>query len=136
MKHLFAAGHKKTHRKTVTDADVARFEAGLVHPVCSTFALAREMEWASRLFVLEMKDADEEGIGTMLQIDHKSPAFPGEELEIVAEVTEQKGNSLTCAITVKAAGRLVATGFTGQKILKKEKLAGLLLAIKTQNGQR
>ena len=130
MKQFFLPGDKKTYRKIISENDVARFEAGLVHQVCSTFALAREMEWASRLFVLEMKEEDEEGIGTMLHIDHRGPAFPGEELEIIAEVTGQKGNSLTCGITVLAAGRLVATGQTGQKILKKEKLAALMATAK------
>ena len=41
---------------------------GLVHTVLSTFALGRELEWAARLFVLEMKSVDEEGIGTELFI--------------------------------------------------------------------
>src|SRR5690606_11387355 len=109
MNLLFTPGHVLQHRKIVTEADIAEFEQGVVHRVCSTFALAREMEWASRLFVLQMKDDDEEGIGTMLHIDHVGPAFIGEELEISAEYRELKGNSLTCAIVVKAAGRLVAT---------------------------
>ena len=45
-----------------------------VHPFYSTFALGRDVEWACRQFVLEMKEEDEEGIGTFLNITHKSPA--------------------------------------------------------------
>ena len=41
---------------------------GLVHTVLSTFALGRELKWVARLFVLEMKSVDEEGIGTELFI--------------------------------------------------------------------
>ncbi|MFC6999351.1 thioesterase family protein [Rufibacter roseus] len=126
MKNSFSPGCVKVYRKTVTESDFARFESGLVHPVCSTFALGQAMEWASRLFVLEMKDPDEEGIGTMLHIDHVGPALEGEELEIRAEFKELKGNFLLCDITVKAGERLVATGQTGQKILKKEKIERLL----------
>lgn len=126
MKNPFQVGAKKVYYKTVTEADFARFESGLVHQVCSTFALAQAMEWASRLFVLEMKEEDEDGIGIMLHIDHQGPAFAGEMLTIDAIFTELKGNALTCDILVRVGERLVATGQTGQKILKKEKIERLL----------
>ncbi|MBC3538088.1 thioesterase family protein [Rufibacter sediminis] len=126
MRNPFQEGNTKSCQKVVTEADFARFEAGLVHPVCSTFALAQAMEWASRLFVLEMKDPDEEGIGTMLHIDHHAPAFAGETLEIEATYNTLHQNELRCTISVKAGERLVATGQTGQKILKKEKIHRLL----------
>ena len=64
--------------------DIAKFEGKTVHPVCSTFALAAYIEWSSRLFVLEMKEEDGEGIGTSLTIYHKSAALVNEELEIEA----------------------------------------------------
>jgi fluoroacetyl-CoA thioesterase len=126
MRNPFQAQDTKVYLKTVTDQDLARFEDGLVHPVCSTFSLGQAMEWASRLFVLEMKDEDEEGIGTMLHIDHVGPAFPGETLQVEALFKELTGNSLVCDITVRVGDRLVATGQTGQKILKKEKIHRLL----------
>ncbi|QHL86162.1 hypothetical protein GU926_01340 [Nibribacter ruber] len=126
MQHLFEPGATQEYRKTVTAAEFARFEAGLVHPVCSTFALGQAMEWASRLFVLKMRDPDEEGIGTMLHIDHQGPAFEGEELVVVATYKSLTGNALLCDISVHAGERLVATGQTGQKILKKEKIHRLL----------
>lgn len=126
MQNPFSTGSAKVYVKTVTEADFARFETGLVHPVCSTFSLAQAMEWASRLFVLEMKEADEEGIGSMLHIEHLGPAFEGEELRIVAVFQKLTGNSLLCDITVMVGERLVAKGQTGQKILKTEKLQRLL----------
>ncbi|RYD70759.1 MAG: hypothetical protein EOP53_24825 [Sphingobacteriales bacterium] len=125
MKLIFSAGDTKIYRKKVEFTDIAVFGSGIVHEVCSTFVLAKEIEWASRLFVLEMKEADEEGIGTMLHIDHLSPAFPGEELIITAKYQKLDGNYLTCGIKAEANGRLVATGQTGQKIVKKAKLAAL-----------
>ena len=61
MKNPFKSGDQKTYRHRVTEADIARFESGLVHPFYATFALGRDAEWAGRLFVLEMKEEGEEG---------------------------------------------------------------------------
>lgn len=122
MKDLFKVGDNKLYKVLVTEADVAAFHEKIVHHVCSTFALAREMEYSSRLFVIDMKDEDEEGIGTFVTVEHKGPAFVGEELEITATVKELNGNEIICNIQVIANDRLVATGETGQKVLLKRKL--------------
>lgn len=110
---------------TVQADDVARFKGEVVHPVCSTFTLAREIEWTTRQFVLRMRDEDEEGVGTFLSIDHQGPAFVGEEVRIVAQVESLTGNELICTYTASTDKRLVAAGKTGQKILKREKLKKL-----------
>ncbi len=75
MKEIFKPGDKKIYTHKVTEQDAAVFETGMVHPVYATFALSRDAEWACRQFVLEMKDADEEGIGTYLTVNHISPAL-------------------------------------------------------------
>ena len=108
---------------------MASFQGKVVHPVCATFTLAREIEWATRQFVLEMRDDDEEGIGTSLTIDHRGPAFVGEEIVFTAWVDEIKDYELTCTYEAKVGERLVATGKTGQKILKREKIARLFTKI-------
>ena len=120
MKELFRPGDEKVHRKVIERSDTASFQGTQVHPVVSTFALAREIEWSTRLFVLEMKDEDEEGIGTMLSIHHTAPAFPGEELEIRAKVKSIHKNELICSYRVCVGERLVAYGETGQKIYSRE----------------
>jgi fluoroacetyl-CoA thioesterase len=122
MKRLFKPGDRKEWQKVVLSEDVAAFGGEQVHPVCSTFALGREMEWASRLFILEMREEDEEGIGTFLEIQHKAPALVGETLRIVAVVEQLQENSLICTIQVQVGERLVATGKTGQKLLKRHSL--------------
>lgn len=122
MKNIFKQGDTKTHYYKVKPEDVAQFESGVVHPVCSTFTLAREMEWSGRLFVLEMKEAEEEGIGTSVTVEHRSPALVGDELSIVAEVFSVVKNELICQIEVKCGERVVAVGTTGQKILPKSKI--------------
>lgn len=135
MKNLFKPGDSKNFEKTVTKADFAAFDTGLVHPVCATFSLAQAVEWASRLFVLEMKEDDEEGIGTMLSIFHKGPAFLGETISIKAVVKSLEKNELICTYIASVNNRLIAEGETGQKILKKEKLNQLLRLPSETHGQ-
>ena len=122
MKNIFKIGDRKEYRRIVESADVATFHGEIIHPVCATFALARDIEWTSRLFVLQMCDDDEEGIGTMLTVIHKSPAFVGEELSISAKVQEINGHELICSYEACVDDRLIATGQTGQKIFKKDKI--------------
>jgi fluoroacetyl-CoA thioesterase len=125
MKDVFKKGDRKVFKKTVEESDQAIFHDTLLHPVCSTFALARDFEWSSRLFFLEMKEADEEGVGTLLHIDHKSPAFVGEEVVITAEVESIIGMELICIIEAKVDDRVIAIGKTGQRMLKKDRLKRL-----------
>lgn len=122
MKLIFKPGDQKKYAKVVQPNDVAAFHGEVLHAVYSTFALARDFEWSSRLFFIEMKEDDEEGVGTFLSIDHKSPAFVGEDVVITATVVKLERNELTCAIEAMVGTRTIATGTTGQKMLKKEKL--------------
>jgi predicted thioesterase len=125
MKTIFKAGDTKEYRKTVQPEDVAAFNGETVHPVCATFSLAREVEWTTRQFVLEMKDDDEEGIGTFLTIEHKGPAFVGEEIVFTGTIEIINGHELICSFEARTSDRLVAEGKTGQKILKREKIKQL-----------
>lgn len=127
MKHIFNPGDKKQHHFKVEEKDFPMFDNVVVHKVCSTYALAREIEWTSRKFVLEMMENDEEGIGTRLEIEHKAPALSGEIIEIEAVVDNIKGNELICTFTAFSGIKTVAKGLTGQKILKKEKFNQLLI---------
>jgi predicted thioesterase len=122
MKHLFKIGDTKVYKRKVAMEDQAIFHGEVLHKVCSTFALARDMEWSSRLFFIEMKEDDEEGVGTHLTIDHWNPAFVEDELVITATVAHLRDNELICDIEVKAGEKIIATGKTGQRMLKKERL--------------
>jgi predicted thioesterase len=125
MKNPFSAGDMKVFEKTVLREDTAVFGAGEVHPVYATFALGRDAEWACRLFVLEMKEEDEEGIGTFLNVEHASPALIGSTVLFKATLKSVDGNSVVCGFEARVGERLIAKGETGQKILKKEKLASI-----------
>jgi fluoroacetyl-CoA thioesterase len=122
MKPIFKTGDKKEYRSVVSRDDVAAFHGRVVHEVCSTFSLARDIEWTTRQFVLEMRESDEEGIGTFVNIAHKSPAFVGEEITFTGIVEKINGNELICSFVARVGDRLIAEGTTGQKILKKEKI--------------
>lgn len=122
MKTPFKPGDQKVYKKVVTTADFAAFHGEVLHQVCSTFALARDFEWSSRLFFLEMKEEDEEGVGTFVHLDHHAPAFEGEEIVITATVEQIQKNELICQIEARVGERLIADGKTGQKMLKKDKL--------------
>ena len=125
MKNIFSIGDIKSYQKIVTEEDVAAFHGAVVHPVCSTFVLAREAEWTTRLFVLEMRDEDEEGIGTFVQVQHHAPAFVGDTMTFTGKITEINRHELICSFEAKVDNRLVASGTTGQKILKRERLNSL-----------
>ncbi|HWA33492.1 MAG TPA: hypothetical protein VG737_05155 [Cyclobacteriaceae bacterium] len=122
MKNIFRKGDTKVYKRKILPEDQAIFQGELLHPVCSTFALARDFEWSSRLFFIEMKDPDEEGVGTSLVIDHKAPAFVGEELVVTATVDDADSREFICLIEARVGNRLIATGKTGQKMLKKNRL--------------
>jgi fluoroacetyl-CoA thioesterase len=125
MKEIFKAGDIKQYATVVKPMDVARFQGSVVHEVYSTFALARDIEWTTRLFAMDMKEEDEEGVGTLLEIRHHSPAFVGEELLFTGRYERLFQGELLCSFEVHAGARLVATGRTGQKILKVEKIKSI-----------
>lgn len=122
MKLIFSPGDQQVYRKTVRADELAAFHGEVLHAVYATFALARDFEWSSRLFFIEMKEDDEEGVGTFLQINHRSPAFEGEEVTLTATVDRIEGNELLCRIEARVGDRLIADGVTGQRMLKKERL--------------
>lgn len=123
MKQIFSPGSRMNFTKIVGKDDIAAFESVTVHEVYATFAIARDAEWAGRLFVLEMKDADEEGIGTFVQVNHHAPALVGETVVYESVIDELYKNVIACTFTAYAGHRLIASGRTGQKVLKREKLA-------------
>ena len=88
----------------------------------ATFALGRDAEWCCRLFVLDMKDDMEEGIGSFLTIQHHSPAFENQLVEFEATVKSIIKNEIICTYEARVNGRLIASGEQGQKIVQKEKL--------------
>ena len=122
MKSIVKKGDSKTIYHRVSTDDIASFKGETVHEVCSTFVLARELEWSSRQFMFDLCEEDEEGIGTSLSVKHISPAFIGDRLEVLAVVKGFENGELLCDCLVKVGERLIAKGRTGQKVLKKKRI--------------
>lgn len=130
--NLFRAGDTKTFVRIVTEEHLARFEAGEVHPLYATFAIAQDMEWVCRLFVLELLEEGEEGIGTQLTIEHLSPCLLGEEAHLTATLVAIEANTVFCTVEVRVQERIIAQGSQTQKILDKARFMKLLEKLKTQ----
>lgn len=133
MKLIYKVGDQKTHQITVGEKDTASFDSGMVHPFYSTFSLGRDAEWCCRLFVLDMKEDDEEGIGTFLNIEHVGAALLGSKVEFTATVFKIEGHEIVCTFEARVGERIVARGSQGQKILKKEKLERLFQHLSSAN---
>ena len=125
LKQVFQIGDKITLEFTVEANDIASFNNEEVHPFYSTFALGRDAEWTCRQFVLKMKEADEEGIGTFLNIRHLSPAMIGSRVQIESVIVNLKGNQIDCEWEARIGDRVIAQGEQGQKILKHDKVQRL-----------
>jgi fluoroacetyl-CoA thioesterase len=125
MRKTIRQGDTVQFKMTVMASDLAAFEGQLVHPVLSTFSLARDAEWTTRQFVLAIREDDEEGIGTFVNIEHISPAFEGEEVTFNGKLDQINGNELLCSVEVYVGDRLIAAARTGQKIFKREKIKKL-----------
>lgn len=126
MRNEFKPGDKKSFSIIVAETDVAAFSSGVVHPFYATFALARDAEWSGRLFVLEMKDEDEEGIGTQVLVNHLAPALVGDEITFTATLVGIEGNEVITQYQARRGEKLIAEGTQRQKIIKKSKLERLI----------
>lgn len=125
----FHSGDQKFFSVQVSEKDTAAFESGAVHPVYATFALGRDAEWCCRLFVLDMKEEDEEGIGTFLSIRHHSPALLGSRVDFTATLKSIEKNEIICTYEARVGERLIASGEQGQKILKKSRIQTLFQSL-------
>jgi len=126
----FTYGEHKVFTTRVSEDKLATFESGTVHPVYSTFALGRDAEWACRLFVLEMKQEGEEGIGSYLSVEHISPALLNSEVVITAILDSVIKNEITCSWQAVSGGRIIGRGKQVQKIIRKDKFDALIDSLK------
>lgn len=126
-------GDVRTYQITVREQDTARFDdtahlfgGGAIHPFYATFALARDAEWVCRLFVLDLKEDHEEGIGTKVTVEHKSPAVVGDVVTFTATLKKLERNTVLCHYTAHVGDRLIAEGEQEQKILTKDRVQRLI----------
>lgn len=129
MHTIFNEGDILYYEKKINETDIAAFESGVVHNVYATFALARDAEWSGRQFVLQMKENDEEGIGTYISVEHVSPAFVNETIIFKAIYKKTNGNEIINDYEAYVNDRLIAKGTQKQKILQKQKIDALFESI-------
>ncbi len=130
MKQPFDIGAVMTYQIKVREDDTAQFGGAEVHPVYATFALARDAEWTCRQFVLDMKEENEEGIGTHVTVNHKAPALVGETVSFYASLTKVENLNVVCQYHAYVGERLIAYGEQGQKILPRKRLNQLFESLK------
>ncbi len=121
MKQPFSPGDKKVFETIVKPEDTATFHGKEVHSVYSTFALTRDAEWTCRLFVLDMLEPGEEGVGVHVSVDHVSPALVGSAVRFEAALQRVLGRDVVCAFTAHAGTRLIAKGVQVQKIVDEKR---------------
>jgi len=66
----------------------------------------------------------------MVSAIHHSPALVGEEVLIIGTVKSIYRHEIVCTFEVRVGKRLIATGETGKKILKREKFEKLFSSLK------
>ena len=129
MRNPFKPGDTKSYQTKVSRSMLAEFDSGVVHEVYGTFALGKDAEWVCRLFVLDMLEEGEEGIGSMLTVEHLYPAPLGSTVEFTATLEEIKGNEVICTYEATANGKTIARGRQVQKIIQKDRFKKLLDSI-------
>jgi len=122
MKPSMKVGNTATISFTVSEQLQPVFEGKIIHPVCSTWDLAHQFELASRYVLVPHLEEGEEGIGSRVSINHKSPANLGSSVEVTATVTETSKNKVVCEIVATTMSRIVATGDQIQRVFPKEKI--------------
>jgi len=128
MKQLFSKGDKKQYIHIVNESDFVSFgNEGILHQVYSTYAITRDAEWSCRLFVLDMKEPHEEGIGCYIEVHHKSPAFAGDSIIFTSTFFGIERHNIVCGFEAYRGPMLISHGITHQRILSKNKLHSLLL---------
>lgn len=106
------------HRHTVTEADVAAFASGVVHRVYGTAAMVRDMEYAARLVLLDLLEAEEEGVGAEVWCRHLAPVPVGATVELLATAVEQGQRRLVCRVEAWRDGRLAGEGRVVQVVVE------------------
>lgn len=124
-------GFQATLEITVTDAMTVDFEdsdprLGKLHDVYATYWMAKHMEQAGRMIILDFLEDGEEGIGSKVSVNHLASALPGMKVKIVAEHTRTEGNRIYATMKVwNELGDFIGEGETEQVILPREKLQGI-----------
>ncbi len=107
---------------------VAILDGKLIHPVYSTYWLAYHSEVAARRAIEPFFESGENAVGGELYLKHLAMAAIGEQVTIVATVTEVRLPVIKCRIEAFARSRKIAEGFQTQIVLPQERIDQLIAA--------
>jgi len=125
MKPGFEPGIVREITAMVTEEMCPAFDGVIVHRCYSTWSLVHHMEIAARKVLVDFLEADEEGIGSHVSVDHMAPCPVGRTVRVRAELTEASHRRALCEVTAYDGDRLLAKGKQVQAILKKQHLQRL-----------
>ncbi|MER3482113.1 MAG: thioesterase [Meiothermus sp.] len=132
-------GLQTTLEITVTDVMTVDFEhpddprLGKLHNVYATYWMAKHIEQAGRMIILDFLEDGEEGIGSKVSVNHLASALPGMRVKILAEHIRTEGNRIYATMRVwNELGDLIGEGETEQVILPREKLWGIFDRLETR----
>lgn len=119
-------GYAVAHEIVVTPAMTVHFdELGSLHPVYSTYQMARHFEEAGRKILLPHLEAGEEGIGSRVEVEHTTSALVGMRVTIHARFERMEGRRLVASMTATSElGDRIGHGTTVQVILPRERIEG------------
>lgn len=123
MKPGLQVGDQAILEVIVTPEMYAQFEEKVIHPVYSTFWMVHHMEFAARKLILPYLEEVEEGIGSGVTVQHRSPTPAGQKVTVIATVTELVGTKIEASVQVKNEQGLAGEGKVNQVILPKETIA-------------
>ncbi|MHC4102672.1 MAG: thioesterase family protein [Planctomycetota bacterium] len=126
MKPTLTVGTRAEVTAAVTEDMCPAFDGVVVHRVYSTWSMAHHMELAARMVLAPHLDADEEGIGAHLTIDHVAPTPVGHTVRVVAVATDVAPTTVVCECTAYDGDRIVGRGKQVQRVLPKNKLTALI----------
>lgn len=125
-------GHHETLTITVTDDMTVNFtELGPLHPVYSTYSMAKHFEEAGRKLLLPFLEAGEESIGMQVEVFHTGSALPGMQVTVTATLQEVDRRRIVCSLqAVSSLGDDIGHGTASQLVLGAEKIQANFAALR------
>ncbi len=109
----------------VTEDMCPAFDGVIVHRVYSTWSAGHHFEIAARKVLVEFLEGHEEGIGSLLTVEHLAPCPVGRTVRVRAElveVTKDHHPRVVCEVSAYDGSRLLARGRQVQVVMNKEHL--------------
>ncbi len=131
MKNLDILGVTKNTEVIVSDTMVATLGGRVIHPLLSSCALIQEMEWASRLTIIDYLDNEEDAMGTKIVLNHRKPTPVGMKIKICATIIEIEGEKINCKVEAFSDFGLIADGCVEQTVVKKNWLEAKIQKLNT-----